>query len=118
MGDKIAARRIARELGVLMVPGTLEPVTDAAAARATASEIGYPLMIKAAMGGGGKGMRLVRQAAELEGALRAARGESAGAFGDSAVYLERYVEEARHIEIQVLADAHGDRKSTRLNSSH
>src|SRR3989475_798613 len=107
MGDKIAARRIARELGVLMVPGTLEPVTDAAAARATASEIGYPLMIKAAMGGGGKGMRLVRQAAELEGALRAARGESAGAFGDSAVYLERYVEEARHIEIQVLADAHG-----------
>src|SRR3989442_1502430 len=107
MGDKIAARRIARELGVLMVPGTLEPVTDDAAARATASEIGYPLMIKAAMGGGGKGMRLVRQAAELEGALRAARGESAGAFGDSAVYLERYVEEARHIEIQVLADAHG-----------
>jgi acetyl-CoA carboxylase biotin carboxylase subunit len=64
-------------------------------------------MIKAAMGGGGKGMRLVRQAAELEGALRAARGESAGAFGDSAVYLEHYVEEARHIEIQVLADAHG-----------
>src|SRR5881628_2087117 len=106
LGDKTAARRLAREMGVPLIPGTLEPVADDAAARAVARKIGYPLMIKAVMGGGGKGMRLVRQAAELEGALRAARGESAGAFGDSAVYLERYVEEARHIEIQVLADAH------------
>jgi acetyl-CoA carboxylase, biotin carboxylase subunit len=106
MGDKTAARRTARSMGVPMVPGTLEPVTDDAAPRA-ARELGYPLMLKAAMGGGGKGMRLVRQEAELAAALRAARGEAAGAFGDSAVYLERYVTEPRHIEIQVLADAHG-----------
>src|SRR5206468_118171 len=105
LGDKTAARRLAREMGVPLIPGTLEPVADDAAARAVARKIGYPLMIKAVMGGGGKGMRLVRQASELEGALRAARSEAAGAFGDSAVYLERYVAEARHIEIQVLADA-------------
>ena len=105
LGDKTAARRLAREMGVPLIPGTLEPVADDAAARAVAREIGYPLMIKAVMGGGGKGMRLVRQASELEGALRAARSEAAGAFGDGAVYLERYVAEARHIEIQVLADA-------------
>ncbi len=107
LGDKTAARRLAREMGVPLIPGTLEPVADDAAARAAAREIGYPLMIKAVMGGGGKGMRLVRQAPELEGALRAARSEAAGAFGDGAVYLERYVAEARHIEIQVLADARG-----------
>src|SRR5947199_369236 len=105
-GGRTAARRMARELGVPIVPGSLAPVADDAAARA-ADEIGYPLMVKATMGGGGKGMRLVRQATELDGALRAARSEAAGAFGDGAVYLERYVEEARHIEIQVLADAHG-----------
>ena len=108
MGDKTAARRIAREMGVPMVPGTIEPVASDAAARTTAAEIGYPLMIKAALGGGGKGMRLVRAAGELEGALRAARSEAAGAFGDSAVYLERYVSEPRHVEMQVLADTHGN----------
>ena len=107
LGDKTAARRLAREMRVPLIPGTLEPVADDAAARAAAREIGYPLMIKAVMGGGGKGMRVVRQAPELEGALRAARSEAGGAFGDSAVYLERYVAEARHIEIQVLADARG-----------
>jgi len=107
MGDKTAARRIAQEMGVPMVPGTLEAVESDAAARGAAAEIGYPLMIKAALGGGGKGMRLVRAAGELDGALRAARSEAAGAFGDGAVYLERYVSEPRHIEVQVLADAHG-----------
>ena len=107
MGDKTAARRLARTLGVPMVPGTLEPVASDDAARAAAAEIGYPLMLKAALGGGGKGMRLVRAAGDLAGALRAARSEAAGAFGDSAVYLERYVSEPRHIEVQVLADAHG-----------
>jgi len=107
MGDKTAARRIARDLGVPMVAGTLEAVASDAAARAAAREIGYPLMIKAARGGGGKGMRLVRQEGELEAALRTARHEAAAAFGESAVYLERYVVEPRHIEIQVLADCHG-----------
>src|SRR5439155_482247 len=105
LGGTTAGRRLAREMGVPLIPGSLEPVADDAAARAVARKIGYPLMIKAVMGGGGKGMRLVRQASELEGALRAARSEAAGAFGDGAVYLERYVAEARHIEIQVLADA-------------
>jgi acetyl-CoA carboxylase biotin carboxylase subunit len=89
-----------------MVPGTLEPVASDAAARAAARAIGYPLMLKAAKGGGGKGMRLVRQEAELAAALRMARNEAAAAFGDSAVYLERYVAEPRHIEVQILADSH------------
>jgi acetyl-CoA carboxylase biotin carboxylase subunit len=107
MGDKTAARRLARAMGVPMVPGTLEPIASDADARAAIRGIGYPLMIKAAKGGGGKGMRLVRQEAELEAALRMARNEAAAAFGDSAVYLERYVAEPRHIEVQILADAHG-----------
>src|SRR5436190_11464322 len=107
MGDKTSARRIAREMNVPMVPGTVDPVRGDDDARRVAREVGYPVMIKAAMGGGGKGMRLVRADAELEGALRMARSEATSAFGDGSVYLERYVEEPRHIEVQVLADAHG-----------
>ncbi|MBI2203331.1 MAG: acetyl-CoA carboxylase biotin carboxylase subunit, partial [Candidatus Rokubacteria bacterium] len=107
MGDKTAARRIARDMNVPMVPGTIDPVTSDGEARRAADEIGFPVMIKAAMGGGGKGMRLVRSAGELPGALRLARGEAASAFGDGSVYLERYVDEPRHIEVQILADAHG-----------
>ncbi len=107
MGDKTAARRIARDLKVPMVPGTVEPVASDAAARQAAREVGYPLMVKAALGGGGKGMRLVRQEAELDAALRMARNEAAAAFGDGGVYIERYLPEPRHIEVQVLADAHG-----------
>jgi acetyl-CoA carboxylase biotin carboxylase subunit len=107
MGDKMAARRVAIKMGVPVVPGTEEPVSDDAEAVRVAERVGYPVMLKAAMGGGGKGMRLVRTPAELTGALRAARSEAGAAFGDAAVYIERYVEEPRHIEIQVLADAHG-----------
>ncbi|HEU4368368.1 MAG TPA: acetyl-CoA carboxylase biotin carboxylase subunit [Methylomirabilota bacterium] len=107
MGDKTAARRIARDLGVPMVPGTLEPIGADPEAAAHAREVGYPLMLKAAMGGGGKGMRLVRREAELADALRAARSEAGAAFGDTAVYLERALSGPRHVEIQVLADAHG-----------
>ena len=107
MGDKTAARKLARELGVPMVPGTLEAVRSDDEARAQAREVGYPVMLKAAMGGGGKGMRLVRAEGELTDALRAARSEAGAAFGDAAVYLERAVSEPRHVEIQVLADAHG-----------
>src|SRR5438093_9793212 len=107
LGDKTAARRIARGLGVPTVPGTFEPLSGHDAMRAAAREIGYPLMVKAVLGGGGKGMRLVRAERELESALALARSEAAWAFGDGAVYLERYLAEARHIEVQVLADAQG-----------
>ena len=107
MGDKMAARRVAERVGVPLVPGTTEPLADGAEAARVAREIGYPVMIKAAMGGGGKGMRLVHAYAELEGALRAARSEAGAAFGDATVYIERYLAEPRHIEVQVLADAHG-----------
>jgi acetyl-CoA carboxylase, biotin carboxylase subunit len=107
MGDKTEARKLARALGVPMVPGTLEPIRSDDEARTRAREVGYPVMLKAARGGGGKGMRLVRAEAELADALRAARSEAGAAFGDAAVYLERAVSEPRHVEIQVLADAHG-----------
>jgi len=108
MGDKVAARRTAIRLGVPVVPGTEAPVADDAEAARVAAEVGFPVMVKAAMGGGGKGMRVVRAAGELAGALRAARSEAGSAFGDASVYLERYVEAPRHIEVQVLADAHGN----------
>ncbi|HUM15541.1 MAG TPA: acetyl-CoA carboxylase biotin carboxylase subunit [Candidatus Nitrosotalea sp.] len=107
MGDKMAARRAAIAMGVPVVPGTEQPVTDDAEAARVAEQVGYPIMLKAAMGGGGKGMRLVRASGELAAALRAARSEAGAAFGDAAVYIERFVDEPRHIEIQVLADAHG-----------
>ena len=107
MGDKTAARRIARDMGVPMVPGTIEPVRSTADARRLAREVGFPVMIKAAMGGGGKGMRLCAAERELDAALALAQSEAASAFGDGSVYLERYVSEPRHIEVQVLADAHG-----------
>jgi acetyl-CoA carboxylase biotin carboxylase subunit len=107
MGDKTAARRLARDLGVPMVPGTVEAVSGDDAAREAARQIGYPVMVKAALGGGGKGMRLVRGEDELAPALRMARGEAGSAFGDASVYLERAITEPRHIEVQVLADGHG-----------
>ncbi len=107
MGDKTAARRLARRMGVPLVPGSLEPVADDEDARRAAGELGYPVMIKAAMGGGGKGMRLVRRPEDMPLALRMARGEAGSAFGDAAIYLERAVAHPRHIEVQVLADAHG-----------
>jgi acetyl-CoA carboxylase, biotin carboxylase subunit len=107
LGSKTAARKLAREMGVPMVPGTIDALTGDEAAVRTAREIGYPVMLKAAMGGGGKGMRLVRQESEMAEALRSVRAEAGAAFGDAAVYLERAVAEPRHIEVQVLADAHG-----------
>jgi acetyl-CoA carboxylase biotin carboxylase subunit len=106
-GDKLAARRVAAKLGVPLVPGTTQPLADGAEAARAVAEIGYPVMIKAALGGGGKGMRLVRAYSELEGALRAARSEAGSAFGDATVYIEKYIAAPRHIEIQILADAHG-----------
>jgi acetyl-CoA carboxylase biotin carboxylase subunit len=108
MGEKTSARRAATEAGVPVVPGTLQPVEGLAALRSEADRIGFPLMLKAAAGGGGKGLRLVKAAAELEQAADRARSEAQNAFGDSSVYLEKAITHARHIEIQVLADHHGE----------
>jgi propionyl-CoA carboxylase alpha chain len=107
MGDKIAAKKIAAVAGVATVPGHLGAVPDAAAAAAIAAEIGYPVMIKAAAGGGGKGMRIAADDAQLREGFRLAASEARSAFGDDRVFIEKYIEEPRHIEVQVLADAHG-----------
>jgi acetyl-CoA carboxylase biotin carboxylase subunit len=106
MGDKTRARELMRNAGVPVVPGS-EAVTGGVDAAAAAQEVGFPLMLKAAAGGGGKGMRIVRGLSELEPALTRARSEAEQAFGDSRVYLERFLEGPRHIEIQVIADAQG-----------
>ncbi|MCI0344913.1 MAG: acetyl-CoA carboxylase biotin carboxylase subunit [Chloroflexi bacterium] len=111
LGDKLAARRLAREAGVAVVPGTLEPapvaldqVSDLIAA---AEEIGFPLLVKAAAGGGGRGIRRVERAADLPAALAAGSAEAHAAFGDGAVYFEREIRPARHVEVQLLGDRQG-----------
>lgn len=111
IGDKLHARRLARDVGVAAVPGTLEPaILDGpgiVAAIEAAAAVGFPLLVKAAAGGGGRGMRRVEDAASLEGALVSGSGEALSAFGDGSVYLEREVRPARHIEVQLLGDALG-----------
>jgi acetyl-CoA carboxylase, biotin carboxylase subunit len=107
MGSKTAARQLAIAAAVPIVPGTTEALTNADEARAIAEQFGYPVLLKAAAGGGGKGMRVVRSAAELAPALDAARREAKNAFGDDAVYVEKYIVGPRHVEIQVLGDQHG-----------
>jgi acetyl-CoA carboxylase biotin carboxylase subunit len=107
MGNKTAARQLALRAGVPVVPGTTADLASADEARATAESFGYPVLLKAAAGGGGKGMRVVRTAEEMESALGAARREAKNAFGDDAVYVEKFIEGPRHVEIQILADAHG-----------
>jgi acetyl-CoA carboxylase biotin carboxylase subunit len=107
MGEKTAARREAVAAGVPVVPGTLEPLADEDTIAREAAALGYPVMLKAAAGGGGKGLRLVSSAADLESSLARARSEARGAFGDDSVYLEKAIVRPRHIEIQVLADARG-----------
>ncbi|MBX6388853.1 MAG: acetyl-CoA carboxylase biotin carboxylase subunit [Frankia sp.] len=108
MGDKIAAKRAMIEAGVPVVPGRAEPGMDTAALAAAAEEIGYPVLLKPSAGGGGKGMRVVRSAEQLADAVAAARREAASAFGDDTLFVERYVDRPRHIEVQILADAHGN----------
>jgi acetyl-CoA carboxylase biotin carboxylase subunit len=108
MGSKTAARQLAIAHDVPIVPGTTEPLRDAAEAAATAERFGYPVLLKAAAGGGGKGMRVVRDPAEIGSALDAAKREAKNAFGDDAVYVEKYIEGPRHVEIQILADSHGN----------
>src|SRR5664280_2654594 len=107
MGDKIAAKRTAQKLGIPVVPGSDGGVTSDVEAGKIADGIGYPVLIKAAAGGGGRGMKVVHSAAELSVALATARAEAKAAFGDDAVYLEKYLEKPRHIEIQVLGDGKG-----------
>ncbi|HEX6617954.1 MAG TPA: acetyl-CoA carboxylase biotin carboxylase subunit [Gemmatimonadales bacterium] len=104
MGDKTEARRRMRAAGVPVVPGADAPVDDLGPALGLAREVGYPVMVKAAAGGGGKGMRVVRTPEELPGALETAASEALKAFGDASVYLEKFVEQPRHVEIQILAD--------------
>ena len=107
MGSKIESRRLMRAAGVPIVPGGTEPLADAEAARAAAHQIGYPVMLKASAGGGGKGMRLVREEAELEAAFRGASSEAGASFNDPSVYIERFVDRPRHVEIQILGDRSG-----------
>ncbi|MDI9638433.1 biotin carboxylase N-terminal domain-containing protein [Geitlerinema splendidum] len=108
MGDKLEAKKLAHLAGVPCLPGTDTPLADPQKAQRIAAEIGYPLMVKAAAGGGGKGMRIVKNSGELLGALKSAMNEAEASFGDSRIFLEKYIENARHIEIQILADTFGN----------
>jgi pyruvate carboxylase len=108
MGDKTAARRQAQALGVSVVPGTDEPLPDASTAAARAKGIGYPVILKASFGGGGRGMRVCRNEIELREFLVQAEREAAAAFGRGEIFLEKYIERPKHIEVQILADAHGN----------
>ncbi|MEE2757976.1 MAG: acetyl-CoA carboxylase biotin carboxylase subunit [Myxococcota bacterium] len=108
MGDKLIARRTVVAAGVPVVPGLSEPITDPDSAAQYASEIGFPVMLKASAGGGGKGMRLVQDPADFRKALDAAKREAASAFGNDAVYLEKFISEPHHVEIQILCDTHGN----------
>ena len=108
MGSKTRAREIAMAAGVPVVPGTTNGIASVGAAQEIAKSVGYPVMVKAAEGGGGKGMRLVGSPDEMPSAFRDARSEAENAFGDSEVYIEKYIEKPRHIEIQVLGDHHGN----------
>jgi pyruvate carboxylase len=108
LGDKRAARELAQSAGVPVVPGTERPVTNADAARKMAGEIGFPLIIKAAFGGGGRGMRVVEKAGDFAERLEEARREAGAAFGNDAIFLERYIRRARHVEVQILGDRHGN----------
>jgi acetyl-CoA carboxylase biotin carboxylase subunit len=107
MGSKTAARALAIRAGLPVVPGTTDALRDAAEAARIAEQFGYPVLLKAAAGGGGKGMRVVHEPKELKSALESAQREAKNAFGDDAVYVEKYIERPRHVEIQILADQHG-----------
>ena len=108
MGDKIESKKLAQTAGVNTVPGHLAAIADADEAVTIAREVGYPVMIKASAGGGGKGMRIARDDAEAREGFRRRSSEAQSSFGDDRVFIEKYIEEPRHIEIQVLGDAHGN----------
>ena len=106
MGDKVVARETAKNAGVPVMPGSNGPITDLDEAHRVAEEIGYPVLVKAAGGGGGIGMALVKRANKLERAIESCRDRGKSSFGNEAVYLEKYIESPRHIEVQVLFDQH------------
>jgi propionyl-CoA carboxylase alpha chain len=108
MGDKIESKRLAAEAGVSTIPGHMGIIADEDEAALRAAEVGYPVMLKASAGGGGKGMRIARDDAEVKSGFQSARNEARASFGDDRVFIEKFIEEPRHIEIQVLADAHGN----------
>jgi len=108
MGSKLAAKAAAKKFGVPLVPGTDEPIQDIAAAKKLATEIGYPILIKASAGGGGKGMRIVERETEFEEQMERAVSEAISAFGDGSVFIEKYVTQPRHIEFQIFGDQHGN----------
>jgi propionyl-CoA carboxylase alpha chain len=108
MGDKLAAKEAVRSYNIPMVPGIEEAITDVEKAKKIAKEIGFPILIKASAGGGGKGMRVVEEEKELESQMKRAISEAQSAFGDGSVFIEKYVGSPRHIEIQILADTHGN----------
>ena len=108
LGDKTAARRLAASAGVAVLPGTENAVKSAAEAHKIAREIAFPIIVKAAMGGGGRGMRVVHDATQLDALLEEAQGEARAGFGDASVFLEKYLPHARHLEVQILADHHGN----------
>ncbi len=108
MGDKRKTKELARRCDVPVIEDSQQPITDAASAKTAAATIGYPLMVKAASGGGGRGMRVVREEAQLEAAFTEASSEALRAFGDGSVFLERFVESPKHIEVQLLGDTHGN----------
>lgn len=108
MGNKLSAKAAALKYNIPMVPGTEEAITDVEVAKVRAVEVGFPILIKAAAGGGGKGMRIVEQVSDFEEQMQLAVSEATSAFGDGSVFIERYVSSPRHIEIQVLGDTHGN----------
>jgi acetyl-CoA carboxylase, biotin carboxylase subunit len=108
MGDKVTARGFAKKAKVPMVPGTLEPVSDFKKIKKLAGEFGYPVLLKAASGGGGKGMRVVEKESDVESAYQLAANEALKSFGDDRIYLEKYVKNPRHVEIQIIRDTHGN----------
>jgi acetyl-CoA carboxylase biotin carboxylase subunit len=108
MGDKLSAKQAVKSYNVPLVPGVDEAISDVAAAKVIAAEVGYPILIKASAGGGGKGMRLVQNEAEFEEQMTLAQNEARSSFGDDAVFIEKFVDQPRHIEIQVFADQQGN----------
>jgi acetyl-CoA carboxylase biotin carboxylase subunit len=108
MGDKLSAKQAVKSYNVPLVPGVDEAISDVSAAKKIAAEVGYPILIKASAGGGGKGMRLVHNEAEFEEQMTLAQNEARSSFGDDAVFIEKFVDQPRHIEIQVFADQHGN----------